>query len=420
MTSMSSKTEQKGDWLSYRPALELTLARCQPLPVETVDLTDSLGRALAETVKARVDHPPWDNSAMDGFAVQQGDVRGATPESPVRLPVVEEVPAGAFPSGPLVSGTAVRVMTGAPVPAGATGVVRIEHTDRGTNGHVEIRQDSDAARNIRGQGEDIRRGQTLAAEGDEISAPVLGLLAMNGMQEVQVRCRPRIGVLSNGNELADFSDFGDVLEGRKIMNSNMHALAAQLREFGADPVPLGIARDTTESVTEKLRLAEGCDGIVSTAGVSVGDHDCVQDALVALGMDQLFWRVRIRPGSPITFGVLGGKPFWGLPGNPVSAMVTCELFVRPAVRKMTGHSRLERPRRRVRLAESIRSTRRLAQYYRVTVAESAGDDLPTASLTGPQGSGILSSMAAADGLLVVPEGTAELPEGAVAEFLPFR
>jgi molybdopterin molybdotransferase len=243
---------------------------------------------------------------------------------------------------------------------------------------------------------------------------------MNGMQEVQVRCRPRIGVLSNGNELADFSDFGDVLEGRKIMNSNMHALAAQLREFGADPVPLGIARDTTESVTEKLRLAEGCDGIVSTAGVSVGDHDCVQDALVALGMDQLFWRVRIRPGSPITFGVLGGKPFWGLPGNPVSAMVTCELFVRPAVRKMTGHSRLERPRRRVRLAESIRSTRRLAQYYRVTVAESAGDDLPTASLTGPQGSGILSSMAAADGLLVVPEGTAELPEGAVAEFLPFR
>ncbi|MEE9207475.1 MAG: gephyrin-like molybdotransferase Glp [Gemmatimonadota bacterium] len=417
---MTEAAEQKGDWLSYRPALEMSLARCQPLPNETVDLTNSLGRALAETADARIDHPPWDNSAMDGFAVRQGDVRGATPDSPITLPVVEEVPAGTFPSGPLEPGTAVRVMTGAPVPDGATGVVRIEHTDGGVNGHVEIRQDSDAARNIRGRGEDIRRGQSVAVAGDEITAPVLGLLAMNGMQEVSVGRRPRIGVLSNGDELADFGDFGDVLAGRKIMNSNMYALVAQLREFGADPVPLGIARDTSESVMEKLRLVDGFDGIVSTAGVSVGDHDCIRDALVALGMEQLFWRVRIRPGSPITFGVLAGKPFWGLPGNPVSAMVTCELFVRPAVRKMTGHARIERRRRRVRLAQPIRSTPRLAQYYRVTVAESTGHELPAASLTGPQGSGILSSMAAADGLLVVPEGTAELPAGAVAEFLPFR
>ncbi|MEN8145903.1 MAG: gephyrin-like molybdotransferase Glp [Gemmatimonadota bacterium] len=420
MASAPSEANLNEDWLSYRPALELTLARCQPLAAETVDLTNSLGRVLAGAAESRIDHPPWDNSAMDGFAVQERDVRGATPESPQRLPVAEEVAAGAFPSGPLASGTAVRVMTGAPVPAGATGVIRIEHTDGGQGGYVEIRRDSDAARNIRGQGEDIRRGQILAAEGDEISAPLLGLLAMNGMQNVSVRRRPKIGVLSNGDELADLDDFGEVLEGRKIMNSNMYAVAAQLREFGADPVYLGIARDTSESVTEKLRLAEGCDGVVSTAGVSVGDHDCIRDVLAALGMERLFWRVRIRPGSPMTFGVLDGKPFWGLPGNPVSAMVTSELFVRPAIRKMLGCVSYERSRRRVRLAESIRSTPDLAQYYRVTLAESAGDELPVAHLTGPQGSGILSSMAAADGLLVVPEGIAEMSEGRVAEFLPLR
>lgn len=412
----------RSDWLSYEDALAVILDHCGPLASEPTQLGEALGRALAEDVVSRIDHPPWDNSAMDGFAVRAADVAGAAPERPVVLPLSDDVPAGGFPRGPLAPRTAARVMTGAPVPEGATGVVRVEHTDGGDDDRVALYRDTDAERNIRRQGEDLRRGDTVLRAGDELTPAAIGILAMTGVREVRVGRRPRVAVLANGDELADFDDFDEVLAGRKIMNSNSHALAAQLRSGGAEPVLLGIARDSTAAVREKLAEAHGCDAVICTAGVSVGEHDHVKAALEELGMERLFWRVRIRPGSPITFGLLGGRPFWGLPGNPVSSMVTFEVFLRPAVRRLAGHRRLLRRRIRARARHEIVTKGDLTYFYRVKIEApdpgGAGEILPCISLTGPQGSGILTSMAAADGLLVVPEGVERLAPGDTAEVIP--
>ncbi|MGI9038870.1 MAG: molybdopterin molybdotransferase MoeA [Gemmatimonadota bacterium] len=408
------------DWLGAEEALTRILGRCVPLPIETLDLVrdaEDLGsdRALASDVFAEVDHPPWDNSAMDGFAVRAEDVRSATSESPVVLPVSENVPAGTFPSSPLARGSAVRVMTGAPVPEGATGVIRIEHTDGGERA-VTVREASDAERNIRRRGEDLRRGDLVAARGTAVTPAVVGCLAMQCARSVDVHRRPRIGVLANGDELADFDEVDEVRAGRRIMNSNSHALAAQVRAAGALPIDLGIASDTAESVRAGLDRGTDCDGIISSAGVSVGDHDQVKRALDEAGFERDFWRVRIRPGSPMTFGTLGGRPFWGLPGNPVSAMVTFEMFVRPALRRFAGHDVLQRRRLTAEAAEAIRSPGGLTHFYRVKLAYRGGNR-PLASLTGPQGSGILTSMIEADGLAVLPEDRREIPAGGSIEVI---
>ena len=404
------------DWLTYEDALSRMLSCCSRLGVERVALDEGLGRALAETVHSRVDHPPWDNSAMDGFAVRASDLGDATADKPTLLPISQEIPAGSFPSGPLRSGTAAKVMTGSPVPDGATGVVRVEHTDGGRSGVVEIREASDARRNIRRRGEDVRAGDQVLEAGWEITPAAIGLLALTGHASVAVGRRPVIGVLATGNELADLNEIEEAAAGRKVMNSNSHALAAQLRSAGAQPVLLGIARDDRHDTVAKLRSGLGHDGMITTAGVSVGEHDVVKQALDDLGMQRVFWRAKVRPGSPIAFGLLGGKPFWALPGNPVSAMVTFEAFLRPAVRKLAGHTRLSR-RSRARLGEPVDSVAGLTHFFRVQL-RGESDGLPTAHLTGPQGSGILSSMAAADALLVVPQETERLEAGTIAETIP--
>jgi molybdopterin molybdotransferase len=406
------------DWLPYPAALAAMLERCPRLGVERLPIDEALGRALAGDVNSRVDHPPWDNSAMDGFAVRAADLQELEAGQPVILPVSDDVPAGAFPSGPLSPGTAARVMTGAPVPEGATGVIRVEHTDGGARGVVEIREASDARRNIRRRGEDVRAGTPVLREGEELTPAAIGLLALTAHDRVAVGRRPSIAVLATGDELVDLDAIEEAVAGRKIVNSNSHALAAQLRTAGAEPVLLGIARDDLEDTMAKLQAGLDCDGMVTTAGVSVGEHDRVKQALEALGMERVFWRARIRPGSPIAFGLLGGKPFWALPGNPVSAMVTFEALLRPAVRKLAGHARLQ-ARAAVRLHEPVASSADLTHFLRVRLVPSP-DDLPGALLTGPQGSGILSSMTAADALLIVPEGAAALERGEVAEALPLR
>lgn len=405
------------DWLGWREALGEILARCEPLARERVLAAEALGRVIAEPVDAVVSHPPWDNSAMDGFAVRARDVQGASEERPIILPISEDVPAGCFPTGPLTPGTAVRVMTGAPVPEGATGVVRVEHTDGGRGKTVTFFRDSDAERNIRPAGEDLAVGHRVLEAGRTVTPATVGLLAMQATREIVVHRRPRVGVLSNGNELADFDEVEEVLAGRRIMNSNGHALAAQLLTAGAEPVMLGIARDDPEDVRRCLARGLECDAIISSAGVSVGDHDQVKTALDDMGMEKIFWRVKIRPGSPLTFGLLGGRPFWGLPGNPVSAMVTFEVFIRPALRKMSGHARPEPPRVTARARKSISSSVDLTHFYRVTMTHSDGR-LPEVELTGPQGSGILTSMAAAHGLLIVPEGVAEIESGTLVDVIP--
>lgn len=414
------------DWLTADEALARILARCPVLPLETLDLVDDVvelgpDRALAEDVVAEVDHPPWDNSAMDGFAVHVDDVDAASESAPVVLPISDDVPAGSFPAGALRRGTAVRVMTGAPVPEGATGVIRVEHTEvqdehPGPHGAVRFFRASDAERNIRRRGEDLRRGERVVGRGTACTPAVLGALAMQGRRAVPVRRRPRIGVLANGDELADFDEVEEVRAGRRIMNSNSYGLAAEVRRAGGVPVDLGIAADTSSSVREALERGAACDGIISSAGVSVGDHDQVKRALDEAGFEREFWRVRIRPGSPMTFGTLGGRPFWGLPGNPVSALVTFQVFLRPALRHMAGHARPDRPHLVAEAEETIRSPGELTHFYRVELTYRDSGP-PLARLTGPQGSGILTSMVRADALAILPEGVTEIPAGAPVRVL---
>ncbi len=405
------------DWLSRDEALARILARVAPLGRERRPLDDCLGRALAEDVHSEVDHPPWDNSAMDGYAVRAADVAGARPEAPVTLPVSGEVPAGGFPEGPLRPGTVVKVMTGAPVPEGATGVVRVEHTEPAPDGRVAFLRDDDAGRNIRAAGEDVRAGDLLLRAGEALGPAAIGALALTGRSEAMIGRRPVVGVLTNGDELASFEELDAVRAGRKIMDTNGPTLRAQVRSAGGEPVDLGIARDDPADLERKLRGLEGCDALVSAAGVSVGERDHVRAVLEELGMEPVFWRVRVRPGSALAFGVLGGKPVWGVPGNPVSALVAFEVFVRPALRRMAGHARLRRRTLRARLDRPVEGPEDVTSYLRVRLSR-AEDGALRAALTGPQGSGILTSMVAADALLVFPEGTGRLPAGADAEVLP--
>lgn len=406
-------------WLGFEAARDTILAHCHALQTETVLIADALGRALAEDVLSPLDHPPWNNSAMDGFAVRVDDVRGASSTKPIRLPVSDDIAAGGFPRGPLEEGTAARVMTGAPVPSGASGVVRVEHTDGGADRAVVITRDSDAERNIRGAGEDVRAGQVILTRGRELTPAAIGVLAMTGHRDVSVGRRPRIGVLANGDEIVDFDRVDEVLKGRRIMNSNSYALAAQLADCGADAVLLGVAGDDPDSVRERVESAAGCDALISTAGVSVGDHDHVRAALGELGAEPVFWRARIRPGGPIALNMLEDRPVWSLPGNPVSAMVTFEIFLRPAIRKMAGHARLLPRLLRCRTGKAMRSVVELTHFLRVTIDPATGD-LPRVALTGPQGSGILTSMSQADGLAIVPEGVGELAAGSPVDVVPLR
>jgi len=404
------------DWISHEEALRRVLAAVRPLGSERVAASGALSRSLAEPIVARVDHPPWDNSAMDGFAVHAEDVLGASPDAPVVLPISDDIPAGAFPAGPLARGTAARVMTGAPVPETATGVIRVEHTDGGSGGVVSIRNDVDASRNIRPRGEDVRAGQLLLDTGERITPAAVAILAMTGAREVAVGRRPRVGVLASGDELADADAYDDVLAGRRIANSNGPGLEAQVAAAGGVAVSLGIARDDPESLRERILAAEACDAIISAAGVSVGEHDHVKDVLESLGFERSFWRVKMRPGSATLFGTLGGRPVWGVPGNPVSALVTFETLIRPALLRMAGFRKIHRARIACRLAERVRAPEDVVSFLRVVLTGDTADP-PEVRLTGPQGSGVLTSMLA-DGLIVLPEGVSERGPGEVVEVLP--
>lgn len=414
-----ARQDRKPDWLSVERAREIILAKIRRVEPETVSIREAFGRVLAVDVTSPIAHPPWDNSAMDGYAVRSHDIASASPDHPVELEVIEEVPAGGFPTRAVEPGSAIRVMTGAPVPEGVDGVTRLEHTQPGKRpGTIRVVDPSDASRNIRRRGEDLEVGQRPLTAGTLLRPAEVGVLAMLGRSEVEVYRRPRVGLLSTGDELADFDDWELVLSGQRIMNSNSYALAAQVEECGADPVLLGIARDNRESLRARLRSAAGCDVLITSAGLAVGDHDYVKNVLDELGMEFLFYRVEMRPGSPFTFGLLDAAPVFALPGNPVSSMVTFEVLVRPALREMMGLSRYDRPTRRVRLAESVVTRGRLTHFYRA-VLEPAEDGELRARLTGPQGSGILTSMSQADVLIRVP-ANCHLPAGEWVDAIVLR
>jgi molybdopterin molybdotransferase len=399
-------------WIALEAAVEQILTAVSPTAGEECALDDALGRVLADPATSPLDLPPWDNSGMDGFAVRGADIEGATAESPVRLTLTESVQAGGFATRSVGAREAIKIMTGAPVPVGADTVVRVEHT-REDGATVTVFSDADAHRNVRPRGEDVAANQVAVSAGTVLRAGEIGLLASIGCARVRVHRRPVVAILSTGDELVDVEHFDEVLAGRRIVNSNSYALAAAVRSLGAVPWSLGIARDDKDDLRAHLLRGLDADVLVTSAGASVGEHDLVKDVLEELGAETDFWRVRIRPGSPFSFGRLQHIPVFGLPGNPVSALVTCEILVKPALRRMLGRSALYSPVVNARLADDVVSKTGLTQFMRVTLEETA--DGPIAKLTGPQGSGMLSSIARADGLMVVPEDVDRLPAGSAVK-----
>jgi len=390
----------------------LSEVRRQP-PLRTW-LDEALGSVLAEDVVSPLDIPAWTNSAMDGYAARGEDVRGASESRPVRLRVIENIPAGHFPSRPIGPGECARIFTGAPLPQGADSVIRQEDTDQGA-ATVTIVKDRDIGVNIRRSGEDIRKGAIVLRAGAELGPAQLGVLASLAVAHPLVYRRPRVAILGSGDEIVDVDQPEAILSGKKIASSNTHTLIALVRQAGGEPVNLGIARDTPESLKAHLSRAMDADLLVTTAGISVGEHDYVRAVLEQLGGELRFWKLRMRPGAPVGFGLLGQLPWVGLPGNPVSTMVTFELFVRPAIRKMMGHALPFRRSTTVTAAEPISVKPRLQHFLRGIVTE--GRNGPEARLTGPQGSGILTSMVLANALVVIPEGQFETPAGASVQAL---
>jgi len=392
--------------ITVAEAQQMVLDACPVLGSETVAGVDAQGRVLAEPVCSSRTLPPADCSAMDGFAVRAEDLAGASESDPVELAVVYEVAAGGQGHRPLAAGEAARIFTGAPIPPGADTVVAQEDTvARGDR--VEIRIVPPPREHVREAGEDIRRGDTVLEPGTLVGPAQLGMLASLGRSLVRVHQRPRVAILSGGDELVDPD--GDPTGGR-IVSSNTYSLAALCRDVGAEPVNLGIARDTPEDLERLLRSGQRADLLVTSAGVSVGDHDHVRPVLEQLGYRLLFWGVLMKPGYPMTFGRFEAGPgplVFGLPGNPVSAMVTFEQFIRPAIRKATGHRAWFRPVVRARLTETLTKKAGRLHFVRVRLDRKGGEI--EASSTGNQSSGVLRSMTLAQGLMVVPAEATEMP-----------
>ncbi len=395
--------------IRVREAMDLIVAGVAPLGHEDVALPEALGRVLAEDVDSPITLPARTNSAMDGFAVRSADVRGASRKAPRRLEVIEEVQAGRVPTRAIGAGQATRVMTGAPLPEGADGVIRQEDTEYAP-GSVAILDDRDAGRNVRFAGEDLQKGARVLPAGTALGPAQIGVLASMARKRVQVFGRARVGILASGDEIVDLDRSAEILAGTKTASSNSYTLDGLVRLAGGVPVPLGIAADTRESVREHFeRAVASADLVVSTAGVSVGEYDHVRPVLEEMGCRMIVSKVRMRPGSPTSFGIVRGVPWIGLPGNPVSTMVCFELFVRPAVLKMQGHTLLFRRTVRSVTEEPLKTPGRLMHFLRAVVRETP--EGWRARLTGPQGSGILTSMAKANALLIVPEEADEVPAG---------
>jgi len=396
-------------------AARLILEHIAPLPVAPRPLREVLDRVLAEDVTSPIDLPAWDNSAMDGYAARAADVENAGPQRKITLAVVEAVPAGQFPTKSIGPGQATRIFTGAPLPAGADTVVRQEDTEPAEPGSVRVVTGRDARKNLRHRGEDIRKGEVVLGAGSPLGPAQLGVLASIAHATPLVHDAPRVAFMGSGDEIVDLDRADDILSGRKVATSNSYTLHALIRRNGGIPVDLGLARDTKESLREHLAGARGSDLLVTTAGVSVGEHDFVREVLTELGGEIKLWRIAMRPGAPVGFGLLDGTPWIGLPGNPVSAMVTFELFVRPAIRRLHGHRLPFRRTVPVCVGEPITLGPKLRHFLRAVVHADGPGGALTARLTGPQGSGILTSMARANALLIVPE---DRPTVAAGETLP--
>lgn len=408
-------------WIGVDEALEKILGFFDVLEVEAKPLLDCLGQVLAEDVRSTIDIPPLDNAAMDGYAVIAADLAGASADAPVRLRVIEEIPAGSVPRQTIRPGTAARIMTGAPVPAGADTVIQFEWTDEPARGpgavsltEVGVRRPIGVGLNIRRAGEDVERSALILRRGTVIRPAEAGVLASLGRATAPVHRRPVVAVLSTGDELLEP---GDPPEPGKIYNSNTTSVAALILRYGGIPKLLGIARDQAGHLSDKIREGLTADLLITSAGVSLGDYDIVKDVLAQEG-EISFWTVRIKPGKPLAFGVLTQPrpdgsirriPHLGLPGNPVASMVAFEQFGRPAILKMLGRTVLDKPVLTAVLEDRIGNSDGRRYFVRGRVRRA--EDGYRVRTTGPQGSGILTSMAQANCLIVVPDGVTEVRPG---------
>lgn len=386
---------------SFVEARRIILDSVVPLGVERVELLESLGRVIAEDVVAPWNMPFCDNSAMDGYAVRAGDCTVI----PVALKIIGYIPAGGEMTGPVEPGCAIRIMTGAPLPPGCDAVVPVEESDGGKE-IVTITAPVSHRQHIRFTGEDVRSGETIIPSGTLIRPQEISMLASFAKVFVPVYRKARVAILSTGDELLEL---GEPLTEGKIVNSNALSLAAAVREIGAVPMILGIARDNAESHREKMAEGLKADALITSAGVSAGDRDLVREVLAELGMKQLFWRVDIKPGGPTAFGLYEGKPVFSLPGNPVSTMVTFEEFARPALLKMMGHKRVIKPFIKAILQNDVHKKPGKINFLRVRLTSEAGRYLAYSS--GDQNTGILKTMLMADAMAVLPADRTEFLAG---------
>lgn len=380
-------------------AIKSVLSSIVTLPAEKVKLTAALGRILAEDIYADSDIPSLDNSAMDGYAVKAVDLKGASVTKPKTLDVIEDLRAGYLASNRLKTNQAIRIMTGAPLPAGADSVVMVEFTEKEYKNKVKIFAVPKCADHVRRRGEDIKKDELVISAGTLLASAHIGILASVGKAQLKVTRKPKVAILATGDEVIDV---GDKLTPGKLRSSNSYTLYSQIIKCGGIPHNLGIAKDKPDELEAKLNKGTKCDLILTSGGISVGDYDLVKFILAKMGTKIKFWKVAMKPGKPLVFGLIKGVPIFGLPGNPVSSMISFEVFVRPAILKMLGQKHDNRKEVDAVLEENLTKKKDLTCFVRAITTWQ--DGVYFTRTTGPQGSGILKSMILANSLIVLPEG----------------
>lgn len=406
--------------LKVKQAQEKILKSIRILQPESVKLEQALLRVLAEDICSRIDIPAFDNSAMDGYALQARDTLAATMLSPKVLEVIGDIKAGdVFPKR-VTKGKAVRIMTGGVMPAGADAVIMVEYTQKIKNGkglpeRVKIFREVRKGENVRRKGEDVKKGELILKKGSLLRAQELGMLASLGCRKVRVYRKPKVGILVTGDELVKIDE---EVELGKVRDSNSWSLRGQVLSLGAEPICLGIARDKKHLIRKKIEkgFEKGIDILLVSAGISVGDYDLVKDVLKELGLRMNFWKVAMRPGKPNAFGFIKNVPVFGLPGNPVSSMISFEQFVRPAILKMMGAKEIFRNELIAYLEEDIMKKKGFRYFMRGILKVKGGKYF--VRTTGPQGSGILKSMVKANAIIVLSEERTRFRKGEQVKVFP--